>query len=74
MVTSFDKTSCQLSGDILCRRLELKLRFSFLFIYSRETRFKFTGKIICRFLGRVGNSYNLPNNIQIYFVFKRTKS
>ena len=41
MVTSFDKTSCQLSGDVLCRRLELKLWFSFLFIYSRETRFQY---------------------------------
>jgi len=53
VVTSYDKISRQLSGDVLCRRCELKLCFSSLFLDFRETRFKFTRKIT-RFSGRVG--------------------
>lgn len=34
VVTSYDKILGQLSGDALCRRLELKLCFSSLFLYS----------------------------------------
>ena len=73
VVTSYDKISRQLSGDVLCRRCDLKLCFSSLFLNFRETRFKLTRKIT-RFSGRAGNLWHLRNTILIYFVCERTKS